>query len=301
MNRFEFEVSEAERKIRLEDFLLAKFRFLSKMYLREAVRDGACEVNGRHENRGYRLLPNDFVEIEIDFERQTSLQPELIPFDIFFEDADILVVNKPPGMLVHPTLKVRTGTLLNAVAFYLNEHDGTKSDSPQNSADDSQEHVRAGLIHRLDKDTSGLMVVSKNARAHRILASHFQRKLVEKRYFALVEGVVGKDSGTIEAPIGRYEEEKIWNIKANGKSSLTNFSVKKRFNDRTLLELEPVTGRTNQLRIHLAHVGHPIVGDVKYGGRDFRRMCLHAYRLCFLHPSGGRRLEFQTSAENDFD
>jgi 23S rRNA pseudouridine1911/1915/1917 synthase len=301
MNRFEFEVSEAERKIRLEDFLLAKFRFLSKMYLREAVRDGACEVNGRHENRGYRLLPNDFVEIEIDFERQTSLQPELIPFDIFFEDADILVVNKPPGMLVHPTLKVRTGTLLNAVAFYLNEHDGTKSDSPQNSADDSQEHVRAGLIHRLDKDTSGLMVVSKNARAHRILASHFQRKLVEKRYFALVEGVVGKDSGTIEAPIGRYEEEKIWNIKADGKSSLTNFSVKKRFNDRTLLELEPVTGRTNQLRIHLAHVGHPIVGDVKYGGRDFRRMCLHAYRLCFLHPSGGRRLEFQTSAENDFD
>jgi 23S rRNA pseudouridine1911/1915/1917 synthase len=301
MNRFEFEVSEAERKMRLEDFLLAKFRFLSKMYLREAVRDGACEVNGRHENRGYRLLPNDFVEIEIDFERQTSLQPELIPFDILFEDADILVVDKPPGMLVHPTLKVRTGTLLNAVAFYLNDHDGTKSDSPQNSADDSQKHIRAGLIHRLDKDTSGLMVVSKNARAHRILASHFQRKLVEKRYFALVEGVVGKDSGTIEAPIGRYEEEKIWNIKADGKSSLTNFSIKKRFNDRTLLELEPVTGRTNQLRIHLAHVGHPIVGDVKYGGRDFRRMCLHAYRLCFLHPSGGRRLEFQTSAENDFD
>lgn len=271
--------------MRLEDFLLGKFRSLGKMYLREVVRDGGCEVNGRHENRGYRLLPSDFVEIEIDFERQISLQPEPISLDIIFEDADILVVNKPPGMLVHPTLRVRTGTLLNALAFHLNENREGKLDSS---------HIRAGLIHRLDKDTSGLMVVSKNARAHRILSSHFQRKLVEKRYLALVEGVVNEDSGTIEAPIGRYEEEKIWNIKEDGKSSLTNFWVKERFADQTLLELEPVTGRTNQLRIHLAHVGHPIVGDVKYGGRDFRRMCLHAYRLCFRHPSGGHIMEFQS-------
>lgn len=287
--------------MRLEDFLLAKFRFLSKMYLREAVRDGACAVNGRHENRGYRLLPNDFVEIEIDFERQTTLQPEQISLDIVFEDADILVVNKPPGMLVHPTLKVRTGTLLNAIAFYLNEKSAKENNPLQNSADNSQKHIRAGLIHRLDKDTSGLMVVSKNSRVHRILASHFQRKLVEKRYFALVEGIIDKDSGTIEAPIGRYAEEKIWNIKSDGKSSRTNFWVRKRLIDRTLIELEPVTGRTNQLRIHLAHVGHPIVGDVKYGGRDYRRMCLHAYRLCFLHPNDGRRLEFETNSENDFE
>jgi 23S rRNA-/tRNA-specific pseudouridylate synthase len=145
------------------------------------------------------------------------------------------------------------------------------------------------------------MVISKNARAHRILASHFQRKLVEKRYLALVEGNVSKNSGTIEAPIGRYEEEKIWNIKTDGKSSVTNFWVRERLFDRTLIELEPVTGRTNQLRIHLAHVGHPIVGDVKYGGRDFRRMCLHAYHLSFRQPNGGERLEFEAKLKNDFN
>ena len=293
MARFEFQVSDAERKMRLEDFLLGKFRFLSKMYLREVVRDGACEVNGRHENRGYLLKPNDFVEAEIDFERLTSLQPEPIRLDILFEDADILVVNKPAGMLVHPTLRVRTGTLLNGLAFYLNDHRENKIDSPQL-------HIRAGLIHRLDKDTSGLMVISKNARAHRILASHFQRKLVEKRYFALVEGVIKDASGTIDEPIGRYEEEKIWNIKADGKSSVTNFWVKERFIDKTLLELEPETGRTNQLRIHLAHAGHPIIGDVKYGGRAFVRMCLHAFRLCFYHPSSGLWLNFESNIKEDF-
>lgn len=308
MTKFEFQAGDAERKMRLEDFLLGKFRSLSKMYLREVVRDGACQVNGRLENRGYLLKPNDFVEIEIDFERQTSLQPEPIPLDIIFEDACLLVVVKPPGMLVHPTLKVRTGTLLNALAFYLNKSGERTAESKEKFSFDSAhsalrapQHIRAGLIHRLDKDTSGLIVISKNARAHRILASHFQRKLVEKRYLALVEGVVKEDSGTIDAPIGRYEEEKIWNIKADGKSSLTNFRTRKRLIDQTLLELEPVTGRTNQLRIHLAHVGHPIIGDVKYGARAFRRMCLHAYRLSFQHPSGGERLEFEANLENDFN
>jgi 23S rRNA pseudouridine1911/1915/1917 synthase len=293
MTRFEFQVSEPERKMRLEDFLLRQFRFLSKMYLREVVRDGACEVNGRHENRGYLLMPNDFVEIVVDFERQTSLQPEKFSLEIVFEDASILVVNKPAGMLVHPTLKVRTGTLLNGLAYYLNEN---REDKTENS----EPHIRAGLIHRLDQDTSGLMVVSKTARAHRILASHFQRKLVEKRYFALVEGVMKEDSGTIDAPIGRYAEEKIWNIKSDGKSSVTNFWVRERTVDKSLLELEPVTGRTNQLRIHLAHIGHPIVGDEKYGGRPFKRMCLHAFKLAFRHPNGGDLLEFETVLPKEF-
>jgi 23S rRNA pseudouridine1911/1915/1917 synthase len=293
MTRFEFQVSERERKMRLEDFLLKHFRFLSKMYLREVVRDGACEVNGRHENRGYRLLPNDFIEIIVDFERQTSLQPEKFPLDIIFEDASILVVNKPAGMLVHPTLKVRTKTLLNGLAFYLN---GNQEDKTENA----ERHIRAGLIHRLDQDTSGLMVVSKTARAHRILASHFQRKLVEKRYFALVEGEIKEDSGTIDAPIGRFPEEKIWNIKPDGKSSITNFWVRERFNDKMLLELEPVTGRTNQLRIHLAHFGHSIVGDEKYGGRRFKRMCLHAFKLAFRHPDDGNLLEFETALPEEF-
>jgi len=239
-------------------------------------------------------------------------------------------------MLVHPTVRVRTGTLLNALAFYLNrideekkeeeekgrkgeeernefscnrklgfdeevEEDSTKTSSSPLLPFSSSSFVRAGLVHRLDKDTSGLVVIAKNARSHRILCSHFQRKLVEKRYFALVEGIIREDSGTIDAPIGRYAEARLWNIKADGKRAVSNFWVKERFDDKTLLELEPVTGRTNQLRIHLAHVGHPILGDIKYGGREFSRLCLHAFRLNFWHPNGHERLNFETKLPEDFN
>lgn len=314
MKRYEFQVSAAENKWRLEDFLLEKFRHLSKMYLRDLVRDEKCEVNGRFENRGFRLRPNDFVEIEIDAARPIYLQPEPIPLEIVYEDRELLIVNKPAEMLVHPTIAVRTGTLLNALAFYLNETKNVGEKMAANEQGETNEeseiadesfaaiapHIRAGLIHRLDKQTSGLLVVSKTARAHRVLASHFQRKLVAKRYFAVVDRVVEADEGEIDAPIGRFAETRFWNIKADGKSSTTRFWVRERRADTTLIELEPVTGRTNQLRIHLAHIGHPIVGDLKYGGREFARMCLHAYRLAFHHPSGGREMKFETELPIEF-
>ena len=138
-----------------------------------------------------------------------------------------------------------------------------------------------------------MIIIAKNGHSHKILADHFKRKLVEKKYFAVVEGIIENDEGEINAPIGRYAEERIWNIKADGKIALTNYRVMKRFSDSTLLELEPVTGRTNQLRIHLAHIGHPIFGDTKYGGREFSRLCLHACKLNFWHPNGNRKLEFE--------
>jgi 23S rRNA pseudouridine1911/1915/1917 synthase len=281
--RFEFQVTTKDYKKRLDEFLFAEFSSLSRMYLRELVRDEKCEVNGEWKNRGYLLKTNDFIEIEVDRTRQTSLQPEPIPLEIIFEDNEFLVADKPSGMLVHPTVGVRTGTLLNALAHHLNL---------KNSRDSFK---RAGLVHRLDKDTSGLIVIAKTARAHRILSGHFQRRLVTKRYFAMVEGIVKDDSGTINAPIGRYAETRVWNIKSDGKPSTTNFWVKERLAGKTLLELEPVTGRTNQLRIHLAHIGHPILGDIKYGGREFSRLCLHAFRICFWHPNGNRWLEFETA------
>ena len=287
--RFEFQVRAKDFKKRLDEFLFAEFPHLSRLYLRELVRDEKCEVNGRWENRGYLLKTNDFVEVEVDRTRQTSLQPEAIALDIVFEDTEFLVVNKPSGMLIHPTVRVRTGTLLNALAYHLNI-----------SKTAAEDFKRAGLVHRLDKDTSGLVVIAKTARSHRILCSHFQRKLVEKRYFALVEGVINEDSGTIDSPIGRFAEERLWNIKVDGKRAVTRFWVNERFDDKTLLELEPVTGRTNQLRIHLAHIGHPIFGDIKYGGREFPRLCLHAYRLNFWHPNGIERLNFETPLPEDF-
>ena len=152
--------------------------------------------------------------------------------------------------------------------------------------------IRPGLPHRLDKQTSGLIVVAKHGMAHRRLSADFMKKCVEKRYLAIVDGVVDKDEGTIEAPIGRFAELKQWSVKADGKHSESRFWVRERYADTTLIELEPVTGRTNQLRIHCELIGHPIVGDVQRGGREFGRLCLHAYSLSFRHPITREDVEF---------
>lgn len=326
MAKHYFEVAPSDFKKRLDVYLQEQFPTLSKIYLRGIVRDEKCEVNGAWQSRGYLLKTADFVEVELEQRENNLIEPENIALDIIFEDTDVLVVNKPAEMLVHPTVRIRRGTLLNALAFYLNRKgegemrsggveemrrrgEGAKKeiltekveseiDSIKISSSplplNSSSYKRAGLVHRLDKQTSGLVVIAKHQRSLRILCSHFQRRLVEKRYFALVEGIILEDSGTIDAPIGRYEESRYWDIKADGKLSVTNFWVKKRFADSTLLELEPVTGRTNQLRIHLAYIGHPILGDTKYKGREFKRLCLHAYKLGFHHPNGGKRIEFET-------
>lgn len=286
LKKFEFQVPPEYNKHRLEDFLLDRFRSLSKMYLREAVKTEKCEVNGRLENIGYRLRTNDFVEVEVDISREHSMKPQDLPVDIIYEDEELLVVNKPAGMLVHPTHWEKNGTLLNALTHHLN-----------NGKD---KFIRPGLVHRLDKETSGLLVIAKTSRAHAILADHFQRKLVEKRYAALVEGIVKDESGVIDTPIGRFPEQKLWNVKEDGKHAETRFNVLERNVDSTLLELAPVTGRTNQLRIHCAHIGHPIVGDYRYKGRVFSRLCLHAWKLKFWHPNGNRQLEFETEVPGEF-
>lgn len=281
-----FQVEETSRKSRLDDFLFARIPNVSRMYLRYLIAEGKCEVNGMVQNTGYKLQKDDFVEIEANLSLETSLKPENIPLEIIFEDAEIIVINKSAGMLVHPTKGVRSGTLLNALTFYLNFN---ADETPK-----SENFIRIGLAHRLDKQTSGLMTIGKNPRSHRILCSHFQRKLVEKKYFAVVEGIVEQDFGTIQAPIARNSEGRFWHISDEGRFAESNFWVIERKTDSTILELEPVTGRTNQLRLHCAHLGHPIIGDELYHGRKFSRLCLHAYKLSFWHPNGKKRMEFET-------
>lgn len=278
--------------MRLEDLLLGHFGSLSKMYLRDLVKSERCEVNGRYENIGYRLRPNDYVEILVDNSRGTSMRPENIPLDIVFEDGEIIVVNKPAGMLVHPSHRENSGTLLNGLVFHLNRSSVSRSGFVP--------IVRPGLPHRLDKDTSGLIVVTKTARAHRMISAHFMKKRVEKRYLAHVEGIVADDEGTIEAPIGRFADLKLWGVHEDGKHSESRFRVRERYADTTLLELEPVTGRTNQLRIHCQLIGHPIVGDVQRGGRKFGRLCLHAFAISFPHPSTHERVSFEIDASKEF-
>ena len=280
LKKFKFQVEETFHRKRLDEFLFDKFSSLSKIYLRNVVSAKNCEVNGFIANTGTRIKRSDFIEITVDVERETAMQPQQMPLNIVFEDAHILIVNKPPGLLVHPTHREKNGTLLNGLSYYLND-------------EKSSETIRPGLVHRLDKQTSGLLVITKTQKSLSILTGHFKRKLIEKRYFALVKGIVQENEGKILAPIGRYAEEKYWGVKENGKNAETLFWVKERFADKTLLELEPVTGRTNQLRIHTAHIGHPIIGDVKYGGGEFPRLFLQAYKLAFHHPNSKDWVEFE--------
>lgn len=291
--RLTFEVGAGSRKQKLGDYLFDKVRTLSKMYLRELIKTGKCEVNGSLVNSGYRLREGDFIEVEADLTRGTAMQPDDIALDIVFEDAEIVVVNKPAGMLVHPSHRDKNGTLLNALSFHLNaECEVQTDDSPLHTPRST--FIRPGLPHRLDKQTSGLIVVAKTLHAHRVLTEHFMRRRVAKVYLALVDGIVEEDEGTIEARIGRYEELKHWGVKEDGKLSETRFRVRERFADSTLLELEPVTGRTNQLRIHCETIGHAIVGDASRGGSPFSRLCLHAYKLAFPHPGNREMLSFES-------
>jgi 23S rRNA pseudouridine1911/1915/1917 synthase len=289
------EVESGLGRIRLDEYLFARLGTLSRMYLRELVKTDQVLVNGEFANVGVRLRANDFVEVAADLSRGTSMQPEDIPLDIIYEDDAIIVVNKAAGMLVHPTNRDKNGTLLNALSFHLNER------VPPQIRKETKKVVRPGLVHRLDRETSGLIVVAKTVNAHRRLAIDFVKKRVEKRYLALVDGVVEQDEGTVTISIGRFAEKKHWDVKTDGKASETRFRVVRREHDSTLLELEPVTGRTNQLRIHCAHIGHPIVGDVQRGGRPFRRLCLHAFHLSFFHPSTKERRAFEKTVANKFE
>ena len=303
--RIYFQVDENFHRQRIDDFLFDKFHSLSKMYLRGVFKAGDCEVNGYTVNSGVKVKTNDFVEITVDSDRETAMRPEAVALDIVYEEAEFLIVNKPPEMLVHPTHREKNGTLLNALSYYLNsetlkERNGSGTENQPEIHNPKSKIVRPGLVHRLDKKTSGLLLIAKTARAHRVLSEGFKRKTIEKRYAALVEGIVEKDAGEIVAPIGRYEDTKHWNIKEDGKYAETHFEVKKRFADATLLELQPITGRTNQLRIHCEHLGHPIVGDEKRGGRKFSRLCLHAFKLSFKHPTNHQKLSFEIALPADF-
>lgn len=280
---FRFNVGEGEAGARLDQFLAARLQNLSRMRIASLVAAGACAVNGAAAHAGFKLHSGDSVEIAFDeAAADGAMTPEPIPLVILYEDEDLLVVDKPAGMLVHPTRSVKTGTLANALAYHLNR-------GPQTL-------VRPGLPHRLDRATSGLMVVAKNQRALGILSRHFHRRLVEKRYLALVHGRVRSDELTISAPIGREEAAwPKWRVTEAGREAESRLRVVERRARVSLVELEPVTGRTNQLRIHCAHAGHPVVGDDWYGSTVEARLCLHAARLAFNHPSGGERVEFASA------
>ncbi|HEV2765031.1 MAG TPA: RluA family pseudouridine synthase [Pyrinomonadaceae bacterium] len=296
-------VEASEEGLRLDEFLARRLHSLSRMRIATLLSCGAGTRNGQAAHAGLRLRAGDSVELDPgeDEPRPSSVTPEPLPLEILHEDEDLLVVSKPSGMLVHPTRGVKTGTLANALAYHLNRHafgpsaDAHETRTPFAEVHDAPHFVRPGLVHRLDRDTSGLMVVAKGQRALRILSAHFQRRLVEKRYLALLDGRPPRDEMEINAPVGRARDaQPFWTVTPEGREARTRLRVLESRGPLTLVELEPLTGRTNQLRIHCAHLGHPVLGDVLYGRTPAPRLCLHAALLVFHHPPGGLRMEFNS-------
>jgi 23S rRNA pseudouridine1911/1915/1917 synthase len=302
---FQFHIAAEDAGRRLDEFLASRFGGLSRLRLQNLVKHGACLINQAVMPAGWRLAAGDVVDITLVDAPPTAMEPEATPLDILHEDDHLIVVVKPAGLLVHPNKGAKRGTLANALAYHLNRgYYDTAVDLATPAHGEAHQLIRPGIIHRLDRATSGVMVIAKTQRALSLLSRHFHRRLVEKRYLALVVGALAADAGRWEAPIDREAaRQPHWWVSDGGKPSVTNFSVRERLADATLLELEPVTGRTNQLRIHAAYFGHSIIGDEMYGdaeGGQASRLGLHAWRLAFHHPATGEWTEFVAPLPDDF-
>jgi 23S rRNA pseudouridine1911/1915/1917 synthase len=286
MDEQEITFTAEEGTPRLDQFLAAHMPDLSRAQLQRLVKSGEVTVNGRPAKPAYRVAPGDQVRVLLPEKPETAILPEPLPLDIVFEDTHLLVVNKPAGMVVHPAYGHTSGTLVNAVLAHC----------PQVA------HVggieRAGVVHRLDKDTSGVIVVAKDETTRTALQRQFKRRQVVKTYLALVEERVEPREGIVDAPVGRDKQQrKRMTVVRNGREASTMYRAIEYFPEHTLLEVRPHTGRTHQVRVHLAWLGYPVVGDVVYGRRRQRllrnRHFLHAARLRLTHPATGEEITFE--------
>ncbi len=278
---------------RLDRFLVEAFggRF-SRTFLRKLIDSKNVRVNGDGENAHYRVLAGENVDVSIPEPKALKIQAENIPLEIVYEDTDILVVNKPAGMATHPAPGRFTGTLVNALIARCGDLSGIGG------------VLRPGIVHRLDKETSGLLVVAKNDRAHINISNQFKNRKTRRRYIALAKGYVQLDNGRIEAPIARKKKDVTkMGISFAGekrKNAITNYRVLERMDGFTVLELFLGTGRTHQIRVHLAHIGHPVIGDKLYGSpKGLNRQALHAKTLGFFHPATKKFMEFDSELPED--
>jgi len=299
-------VSESHIGKRLDMFIQHHEAYSSRNRIQTLIKDGLALVNGRPEKPGYKVKPGDVVTLELPERPVREVLPENIPLHIVFEDDHMVVLNKPPNLVVHPAPGNYTGTLVNALLF----HYGSLPSSGKGPSDgEGSERERAGIVHRLDKDTSGVMVVARTEQALKALTKQFKDRVVRKTYLALVSGVIKKGSGVIEVAIGRHvkERKKISVHTASPREAVTLYKVKERFRNATLVEVEIKTGRTHQIRVHLAHLGFPVLGDRVYGGAKAARLgdlsidrqLLHAESLSLLHPVTRTPLTFSVPPPQD--
>lgn len=285
-------VSENDNLKRL-DVYLTEYTKESRNFILKNIKNGNILVNGNIVKGGYSLKTNDVIEIG-DLKVDTSIVGENIPLDILYEDNDIMVVNKKSGMVVHPGNGNYSGTLVNALIGYTDD------------LSDEGGSERVGIVHRIDKDTSGILLIAKTNEAHRILSDDFKNKRIKRKYIALVHGVIDNNKGKIVAPIGRskVDRKKMCVTDENSKNAITNFIVLERYKNATLIECILETGRTHQIRVHMEYINHPIVNDPLYGKRklinDYGQM-LHAEYLGFNHPITGKFMEFYKEPEKEFN
>lgn len=276
------------------DKALANQTELSRTLLTDLIRDDKVSVNGEVKKAKYKVRTGEVVEFEIPEAAPLEITAENIPLEIIYEDHDVAVVNKPQGMVVHPAAGHDSGTLVNAVMFHIKALSGING------------VIRPGIVHRIDKDTSGLLMIAKNDKAHESLAAQLKDKSSKRRYLAIVHGELPNDRGTIDAPIGRNpKDRKKQAVVAGGKPAVTHFEVLERFSGYTLIALRLETGRTHQIRVHMNYIGHPVAGDPLYGPNKTlspnHGQFLHAQTLGFEHPTTGKMMEFQTPVPEIFE
>ena len=280
----EIVVSE-DLSIRIDAYLSSELDY-SRSKVAKMISDGTILVNGKSVKNSYLLKKDDVITIGEYVEEEMNVEPENIPLDIVYEDDDVIVVNKPNGMVVHPAIGNNHGTLVNALLYY------SKNLSNING------EFRPGIVHRIDAYTTGLLMVAKNNKSHEILAEELSKKETTRKYIALVWGVIKEDTATIDAPIGRdnNDRKKMAVTSINSKDAITHLKVLKRFKDATLIELQLETGRTHQIRVHMNYIEHPVVNDPVYGRRkliDESGQCLHAKTIGFIHPTKDKYMEFK--------
>jgi 23S rRNA pseudouridine1911/1915/1917 synthase len=290
-----FVVEDEAKGERFDVYLRAKLPDLSRERIKNLIEEGFILVEGKSVKPSYKLKGGEQVLVRIPVEKEYSLQPKEVPFEILYEDEDLAVIYKPAGIVVHPAPGHLDDTLVHGLLLKLRSLSGVGGE------------LRPGIVHRLDKDTSGVMLVAKNDFAHKKLTQDFKERRVEKEYLAIVYGKLTQKEGTLDFLIGRHPvQRKRMAVVKEGRQALTKYKVLKLFKKATLVLAKPVTGRTHQLRVHFSHIGHPILGDPIYGGLKPdvprpERLMLHAYRISFEHPRTDAHLTFTKDPPEDFE
>lgn len=293
MEELMFYVEKEDEGARIDKYLSDNIEDRSRAFIQNLIDENNITVNDKNIKSNYKVKDRDKIKVIIPVPKELTISGEDIPLDIVFEDKDVVVVNKPQGMVVHPASGVYSGTLVNALLNHCEDLSGING------------VVRPGIVHRIDKDTSGVLVIAKNDFAHNKLAQQFKEHSMKREYYALVEGRVKNEEGTIDAPLGRHPQDRIkMAIVKDGKRAVTHYKVIETYKNTTLIKCRLETGRTHQIRVHMAHIGHPLVGDPVYGYKKqkykLEGQLLHAKVLGFIHPSTNEYMEFESELPSYF-